>query len=242
MTTAIRRPLFSIAAAAGALCLALTGAASATGAPAEGTASPLSAADAQVLRATLAKFDVPVATQDELIARARAGQVWDASTPNAVPVSEERGVVKDGFEYDVKRFADGSVAYAGLEIPAVEQGGGPQGRAISQCRYQSGSGYSNATGCQIDGAWGTIFVGAINVGYTLVQGGSDQMIDGGYGFQRCVYPTSCSSPVRVSWKKSENGSAAYQRWQADVSGGYLGTWNVWVQLNVGGDRAWQTNS
>ena len=241
MARPTRRSLTAISAAVTAACLVVTGAVSAHATTAdEPPTTSLTESDAQVLRATMTKFDVPAATQDVLIARARSGQLWDASIPSAVPVSEQHGVVKDGFVYDVKRYADGSVAYVGLQVPAEE--GGALGRSISQCRYQTGSGYSNATGCQIDGAWGTVLIGAINVGYTLVHGGADRIIAGGYGFQRCLYPTSCSSPVRVLWKQAENSSAAHQRWQADVNGGYLGSWNVWVQLNVGGDRAWQTNS
>lgn len=230
----------AILAAAFAISATVGGSVHATAA--ESVPHGLTAADEQVLRRSLSRFDVPESTQDVLIDRARAGELWDATAPDAVPVSEAHGVVRDGFSYDVKHYADGSVSYVGLQIPSGGEGvdGGP--RTISQCRYQSGSGYSNATGCQIDGAWGTVIAGAINVGYTLVQGGADRMIDGGYGFQRCVYPTSCSSPVRVLWKPVEDSSAAYQRWQADVNGGYLGSWNVWVQLNVGGDRAWQTNS
>jgi len=113
--------------------------------------------------------------------------------------------------------------------------------SISQCHYTTGSGYSNATGCQVDGIWGTVLIGAVGVSYTLVQGGTDRFTSTGYGFQKCYAPTGCSSPTLVASQTVETSTAAYGRWQADVSAAW-GTWNVWVQLNVGGDSAWETNS
>lgn len=237
-----RSLLGAIAATASAALFVVGAAMPAQADTSDGTASGLSASDAQTLRDSLTKFDVPEAQQDALIAKAAAGQVWDASLPSSVPVSEETNVVKGGFNYDVKRFADGSVAAVGLQIPAAAPTGGIQPRGISQCHYQNGSGYSTATGCQIDGTWGTVFAGAINVGYTLVNGGLDRVLDSGYGFQRCAYPTTCSSPSRVAYKAVENSTAAYAKFQADVSAPYLGSWNVWVQLNAGGDTAWMSNS
>jgi hypothetical protein len=149
----------------------------------------------------------------------------------------------DGLSYSVSRFADGSFSAFGVETPVGEAStpSASDAPAITQCRYTTGSDYQSVTGCQIDGVWGTVVVGAIDVGYTLVNGGLDRMTDYGYGYQQCLIPTTCSSPSLVLSQDVEGSTAAHGRWQADVSAPW-GSWNVWVQLNVGGDSAWQSNS
>jgi hypothetical protein len=200
----------------------------------------LSETDVQNLRDILAKYEVPAEQQESLIELAKSGEPWDVYDASAVPVSVETDTVISGFNYTIKRYADGSVAATGMEIPVAANGVGSM--AISQCTYATGSGYHNATGCQIDGVWGSVLIGAINVSWTLVQGGPDRITNWGYGYQKCFAPTGCSSPTRVMSQAVEGGGLyAHARWQADVSAAW-GTWNVWVQLNVGKDSAWQSNS
>jgi hypothetical protein len=210
------------------------------GAPAS-AAVPLSDEEEQAIRAVLVRWDVPAEQQDALLAKVVAGEPWDVYG-EGVPVSTESRVV-DGCEYSIERFADGSVAAVGVEIPEEVPAGVASPMSIVGCTTSTGSGYAARTGCQVDAWIGTVFIAALNVGYTHVQGGYDYITSTGYGAQNCIYPTSCTSPVRVAYKQHENASGnAYARWQSDVTGGVLGSWNVWVQLNVGGDTAWSTNS
>jgi hypothetical protein len=114
--------------------------------------------------------------------------------------------------------------------------------ALGHCRVVSGSGYSSATGCQVDGWWGSVRAGAANMGYTLVNGAYDYISNAGYGFQSCAWPTTCSSPILVENYPYEDGRGpGYVKWQADVSSS-TGSWNVWVKLHVGGNSAWDSTS
>lgn len=232
---------FATAASAALVVVATAMPAQATTSEPPSVSAP-TAADVQGVRDILNKFEVPAAQQGALIQKAKDGQGWDVWDPNATPVSTESGKVISGFKYDIKRYADGSVAATGLEIPKVQAAGGISPRSISQCTYTSGSGYANAQGCQIDGIWGTVLIGAANVSYTLVNGAGDKINSTGYGYQRCNWPTTCNSPSRVVYRATELGSSpAYAKWQSDVTAP-TGSWNVWVALNVSHDTAWQTNS
>lgn len=230
--------LLSAIVAATALLVVPSGVAAATELPGA-QSTQLSAAEVEDLRALFDKFEIPEHQQDGLIEVAEAGQPWDVYEPGAEPVEVEHDRVISGYTYTIERYADGSVAATGLEVPQPAGLIGPM--AISQCRWSTGSGYSNATGCQLDGIWGSVLIGAANVSWTHVQGGLDRITSFGYGYQKCFAPTGCSSPVLVMSKTVEGSGNAYARWQSDVSAAW-GTWNVWIQLNVGGDRAWQTNS
>lgn len=207
------------------------------------TVLPPAAEDATI--DLLTKFGVPPQQQSALLAAAASGEPWDVYLADAIPVLTEKATI-DGIEYGISRFADGSFSAFGIEVP-VQSNTGEAGQrfgndpAITQCHYATGSGHQSVTGCQIDGVWGTIIIGAIDVGYTLVDGGLDRMTDYGYGYQQCLYPTSCSSPALVLSQDVEGSEAAHGRWQADVTAAW-GSWNVWVQLNVGDDSAWQSNS
>ena len=197
------------------------------------TATP--AFDEVKLRELLDKFDVPAAEQDSLIEVARDGDVWDVLIPGSIPVTTGEETEIDGFDDTISRFADGSVAASGVEIPHIAD---PNARGINSCSYTTGTGYLSATGCQIDGVWGTVVLGATAVNYTRNNGAAfDQITRNGSPFQRCLWPTTCSSPTLVASKAFENAAGpAHVRWQGDVSSS-AGSWNAWVRLNVGGDSA-----
>jgi hypothetical protein len=221
------------------LAFALSGVAFA--APAVASTPGPTATDIQNIRDLLTKFEVPAGTQDALVQKVVANQLWDVYSKAAKPVVTEHKVI-DGFNYTINRYEDGSLSASGLEIPRVVSTTGVTPMSLSQCHYTSGSGYSNATGCQIDGIWGTVLIGAANMSYTLVNGAADKITGYGYGYQKCYFPTTCSSPTKVASSYQEVGSAqAYAKYQADVSA-TSGSWNVWVQLNVGHDTAWETTS
>lgn len=204
-------------------------------------AGSISAQEEQQIVTILNKFDVPASQQTSLIQKVEDNDPWDVYTPGAQPITTDQEVI-DGFNYTVKRYADGSTSAVGMQVPTEVSAGGMHPMDVTQCTSHTGSGYANFSGCQVDGWWGTVFVGAINVSFTLVNGGYDYFSATGYGFQQCAAPTNCTSPTRVLYKQSENAyGKAYARWQSDVSSPF-GSWNVWVQLNVGGNTYTETTS
>ncbi|MCM3658834.1 hypothetical protein M3147_16375 [Agromyces mediolanus] len=210
------------------------------GAPSAAEAASVEPTPAQEadLRNLFTRFSVPMSQQDSLIESASEGTPWDVYDATEAPATEETAVI-DGVRYTIRRYADGSFTASGMEIPTVPTSVQPQG--ISQCSYSTGSGYSNATGCQIDGVWGSVILGPTNVNYTLVQGGPDRITKSGIGFQRCVWPTSCSTPTLVYSSLTEGTFLAQIMWQGDVTASW-GSWNAWVRLFVGNDTAYTTTS
>lgn len=197
------------------------------------------------LRDIMSRFSTPVSQQDALIQKAIDGIPWDVYDENNDPVTVEQDQVIDGFNYTIERYADGSVAAHGFEIPEqvpASNGQAVQPLALGNCTTAVGSGWRSATGCQVDGWWGSVRAGAANMGYVLVNGAYDYISNPGYGFQSCSWPTSCSTPTLVENYPYEDGlGPGYVKWQADVSAPN-GSWNVWVKLHVGGDSAWDSTS
>lgn len=117
------------------------------GAPASAD-SGLSKADLDYVRAALAKYDVPVKTQDELLKALVNGEKWDSET-GAAPVATENDRV-GGFERTIYRYEDGSINASMVEIPSVTTGGvSPYG--ISGCQSIPATGAKAWTNCKV--AW-----------------------------------------------------------------------------------------
>lgn len=205
-------------------------------APTANTAKP-TASEIAELRAMFDKFSVPTAKRDALISKVNQGIPWDALVGTKASTHETRTI--DNYDYSIDRFPDGSVKAVGLEKAVVV--GDFSTQTLQGCRVRSGSGYKDYQGCQIDGVWGSVHLTVSDLAYTIVQGSNDSIYDWGYGSQKCIGVT-CSSPVRVLSRAQENtNGVAYGRYQSDVASPG-GSWNVWLQLNVGKDKAWQTNS
>ena len=193
------------------------------------------------IQALLTKFLVPEGQQKDLIKKAKQGLKWDVYDLAAAPVSVEHDRIIDGMNYTIKRYPDGSIAAQGIEVPQIVDPNTPSPMAIHNCNITTGSGYAAYRNCQIDGIWGTVLLGAYGVNFTLVNGAFDSIGSVGAGFQKCIAPTSCSTPSQVLFSPQEGVGPAYSRWQSDVNAPWA-SWNVWVQLNVGGNTYWQTNS
>ncbi|HIY64699.1 MAG TPA: hypothetical protein H9830_00300 [Candidatus Agrococcus pullicola] len=170
-------------------------------------------------------------------------------TPGAEPVRTDTFIqdgnavyADDGDRVSVTWFADGSPVVTAAEIPTekIEPADGVSPMSIQGCTYSSGSGYANAVGCTISGWWGTVQM-AFLADYTTVQGGPDHIVDTYNGWQQCVIPTTCSRPSEIQSKYYENSTPAYSRWASTVTAPW-GSWEVWMQLNVGGDSGWSTSS
>ena len=218
----------------------------ATATPAVAEASPaattISPTQEVQVRALLTKFDVPSAQQDSLIAKTNAGQTWDVYL-NRGPTTTEHRTIGD-MDYRITRYPDGSVQAGGIERPHAVATGGVQPQSINSCTYSTGTGYHNATGCIVDGLWGSVYLAAHNVSYSNIQGGYDQITGTGYSSMSCSIVT-CTTPTKIINVTHESASgAAHVRWQSDITNsiGVPKSWNIWFQINVGSDTAWQTNS
>lgn len=217
-----------------------------------GLAMPATAADSDdgmsEVRLGYEQLGMDAQTTQRLVEVLSSGMPVDSMQDSNEPVRTETYVqvgdavyANDGDEVTVNWYADGSPSVSAREIP-VEQSAssGISPFSIQGCTVKSGSGYSNATGCTISGWWGTVQMGFL-ANYTLVQGGADRITSTYNGFQRCAFPTTCSRPEQISVKLVEQNGAAWSRWASTVTTP-VASWEVWKQLNVGGDRAWDTSS
>ncbi|TVU58352.1 hypothetical protein FQP90_21400 [Paenarthrobacter nitroguajacolicus] len=207
----------------------------------EQKSAKLSDTNVQEIKDLLSRFQVPAGQQKELIKKVRHGTPWDVYDSNKVPVAVEHDQVIGDMNYTIKRYADGSVAAQGVERPVTVDPSAPNPMSIFNCSVTTGSGYAAYRNCQVDGVWGTVLLGAYGMDFTIINGALDTISDRGAGFQKCIFPTGCSTPTRVFYQAQEGPGAAHSRWQSDVTHGFT-TWNVWVQLNVANNTYWQTNS
>jgi len=180
-------------------------------------------------------------TIDALVAKLDAGQPVDALRPDAEPVGESAFVqvgdapyAKDGATVSVRWYADGSPAVSAVEKASEVPNGAIFPLSVQGCRVSSGSGYSNYNGCTVSAWWGTV-QSAFRADFTLVQGGFDRINATYNGWQQCGVPTTCSAPYESQRKSVESTSGpATSRWQQTVTAPW-GSWEVWIQLRVGGD-------
>lgn len=198
------------------------------------------------LQNLLTRFSVPADQQASLIQKANDGVPWDVYLEGKTPVSVDEKQIIDGFDYTIKRYADGSVAASGIEIPvevAAQDENGMQTFGLQYCKITGGSGYSVATGCQISGMFGSAIIGVSNMSYTIVNGGYDTIGNVGNGFQSCLWPVLCTTPLLVgNFGYEDSQGPGWVKWQSDMTTSGVHSWNAWVQLNVGNNSAWQTNS
>jgi hypothetical protein len=211
--------------------LALTGSAAAVADDESPAAPEVTAGEIQIVRDFLVAYDVPETQQDQLIDKILAGEVTDADSETATPLTVE---VASG--ETVSRFADGSVRVESIEHPVEVTG--PAGRGIGGCTIKSGSGYRNASGCKIDYVT-PIFNFHFYADFTLVQGGPDS-ITRAYGGQ-VVYAVGheVKSTSTTIPRKTESGSnAALAQYGVVFQTFKLVTVSKGVNLNVGKDTYW----
>lgn len=196
-------------------------------------------------RAGLTSLNVAAPVRNELVKTLESGKPIDSLLSTAIPTSTETFVqngdavyAAHGSTVTVQRFGDGSVKVTARE---AAQEIDPTDRSIQGCTVSSGSGYQSFTGCTISGWWGTVQI-AFVASYTLVNGGPDYISASGTTWQQCVFPTTCTSPHYSikKWNEDVNGPAVL-RGTSDVTASW-GSWQVWMQLNVGGDSGWDTSS
>jgi hypothetical protein len=194
------------------------------------------------LQETQAGFDalgIAPEISQQLIDTLESGAPLESMKPGSAPVSTE-SFIQDGDTVTVKWYADGSPAVTAVQTP-VEQPDGITPRSIQGCTYSGNPTTSYANGCTISGWWGTVQIGFL-ADYTLNSGATKDAIRSTYnGWQQCVYPTTCDRPSEIQARYQEGSSAAFSRWGSTVTSP-VSSWEVWMQLNVGGDSAWSTSS
>ncbi len=115
--------------------------------------------------------------------------------------------------------------------------------SIQGCTYYGGSGYRVYRGCGVSNQWGNIYLG-FNADYQIIEGYRDQ-IDGVANATVTCWGFNCSAPYFEQSKNVEDewgAAGAKLHSQVSTTTPWPASWDVWVKLNVGGDRAWATNS
>lgn len=137
-----------VGAVLGAVAMALS---SATGPASADDASvvPITAEEEALSRAFMTEFGVDVAVQDQLLAATRAGQVSLADGGTQAPTSVET-FARDGSNYTVSTYSDGSILVEEREIPVeVEDGAVTTFSGVSDCTIGGSSGYTTYTRCKV---------------------------------------------------------------------------------------------
>lgn len=193
------------------------------------------------------QYDVPSQRWQPLIKKLQAGERWD-SLAGVSPTNVEVKETADSTER-ISRFPDGSVMITTIERPdQVIVGKAPAEDAITPmaalrgCTAYTGSGYAVYRGCAVENQWGNVYVG-FNANYQIINGTYDRIDSVHNQTATCWgWGWSCLAPTFDPVKYSEDGwGAARARLHAWVNSP-LSSYDVWVQLNVGGNTAWASNS
>lgn len=187
------------------------------------------------------QYDVPAATQDELLESLEQGELWDAiggSDPVNVTTNEHAGESET-----IERYADGSIVVTSVEVPAdpfaTDPIGGVTPFTVGPCESSStGSGYANRYDCKVFSTSGVVEMG-FYMSYSLRQGGYDKITEVHSGYARATTGT-IPTPRATIAKANENSSGsafAYVKQQYTAAGG---TASATVEMRglVGNDTAW----
>lgn len=186
----------------------------------------------------MTEFDVPAATQDELLDAARRGELSQSDDPTAVPVSVDT-LIRDDAVQEVSTFEDGSIQVVERERPVVVPKGMVTPLAVTGCRVTSGSGSSNYSTCKVH--YRThVFSYGFYANFTITPY-YDQITWAGSQFQEYVIGHS-----RNEWgvsviksNESSTGPAHAALWIDYTTGLY--EIRKGVRLKVGGNTYWQEN-
>lgn len=204
---------------------------------------PLSEAAELDVREFFDKFDVPAATQNELIDNYEAGQQWDSLTSDATPASVEV-VSSDGVEWTVNRFEDGSVRADGIGGGSASLGGNDDSGdsvvtlGVDGCGYSSGA-YGNFFNCHI-----YYWVGLVQLGFyanfSINSGANNDQITtvwGGELFAGGGCSQSVPTASIVKGTESSTGPAVAGLTAQATTCVTNGTINFPSYLHVGGNQA-----
>lgn len=190
-------------------------------------------------RAFLTEYDVPSATQDELIAELLDGGTWD-SMSGVAPVSSS--VVPDpGYTTTVSRFADGSVEVSRVEAPtAVSSTGFITPFAISGCSSTTSGTKKYITNCTVD-KWTGVIRLTFKADFTYVTPGYDY-ID--RVFEKSIFWAGASGITVDEFgvsKKYENAAGPARANLTVIGSSIAGSSSSTLGLRVGAGGAYQVN-
>ena len=209
-----------------------------------------SSSDQQHILDFFRQYDVPQKQWEPLMKDLKEGRPWDSLTGVTPTSVEDRDTPTSSVR--ISRFSDGSVIVSTLERPTQVVSSSPPLLAgdnaitpmasLAGCTVYTGSGYAVYRGCGVSNQWGNVYVG-FNADYSVINGANDT-IDRVYNQTATCWGIgwSCTAANFDPIKTSEDGwGAATARAHSWVSAQW-GSWDVWVQLNVGGNSGWATNS
>lgn len=184
---------------------------------------------------------VPASVQARLTAKLESGSLPDAAVPGASPSSV---VTQREGDLIVSRstFADGSVSTASLEEPlagsriSVKAANSPA-TYVKYCSTSGTSGATEYTGCNVEGDNG--FVKIIFIAdYWLSQSAYAIIPNTGRNAGTVCNGTSCSTPNRTGYRKTETATAPamlqYHTWYSGVS---TNSGDAYLTLNVRNNKA-----
>ncbi|GAB3842435.1 hypothetical protein [Nesterenkonia populi] len=179
------------------------------------------------------EYAVPHEDQLVLLEKLEEGVPFDAFSAEEAPVSEEV-LTEGGVERTVQRYADGSYVVTTMEEPvdsADNDALAPFG-TIDHCSVSVGSGYRAFNNCSVANNWSGIINVAFTASYEIYSGAPSQITNLGQVTQNCGV-VSCTRPtLDLIQAQSTASSPAIAQAQSTVTGGVLGSWEVWLQLRV----------
>jgi hypothetical protein len=202
-------------------------------------ASASTSADAASMRETWNAYDVPVQTQDRLLAELTSGGTWDALDGSA-PVSTET-MVRAGTEETVTRFADGSISVTELELPTATDARA----SLSGCKILSQTHYDSRRFCNVSTNV-VVASAAYTVTYRVVQGGPSSIVSRSSASAMVTrgYLGNISKKQMVTARTAQSGSnpaVVIGRWTWTSNHG-AGSRDYWLQFNVRGTSTWAQNN
>lgn len=235
--------LRKLAAATAATALVLTGSATVTNA-APPKSIEITAEQRQGLIDQMNTYGVPLDKQEALLVKFQSGATLDSFAKNKVPVSSETTTTNTK-TVKIDRFADNSWK-AVTQTPdrattpsaPVNQ---PPAYGVDNCTVISGGRSVTYQNCTVSAAWLGITIAFVATAYVNYDSYYDGIGDLRGTTQKC-WVVSCSTPSYTYQKLNEDSSGPATVQATSSVSGPNGSWDVWVQLKVGGDRYWSENS
>lgn len=210
----------------------------------QATSSTLTTQDIKELRADFTRVGVPSEQQNQLIQKIQNGGIPDALIPGKKPVSTDRTETNRSIKI-IDRYADGSYLEQEISNPSTIQNNTldratsstrtttpyAASTSLANCTKRSGSGYTSATNCDVAANWSGIMIIGFIADYQYTPSGG-QINKVGLTTQNCRV-ASCSRPdLRIVRKTSSGQGPAVAHAQSSVNAGLIGSWEIWVELQV----------
>lgn len=192
-------------------------------------------------RAFLTEFGVDRQTQDKLIDDAKSGKLTLADNPESEPTSVEK-FTRSGSNFEVNRFADGSISVVEREVPQKVDPDSITPLAVTGCTISGQGSYTLYSNCKVHYrtavfSYGFFSTFTMNGSSSGIRSAHDQFHEYSVGHNRISWALKTikssgtqSSPAHVQL------SIRYSIWPQ------VGEVTKGVRLKVGGSSYWQENS